>query len=60
MDKDIALALLHQYYAVIAANPDFAQTSCEYLLAHKMTVDDIWEHFPDIAAAADLDEPAWL
>lgn len=61
MDKeDLIRNLEHEFYSIIAANPDWDQTPGQFLLSRGLSKDDIWEHRPSVARDEGWDEPDWL
>ena len=49
-----------QYYAILAANPDWDVTLWEYLIARGIAPDDIWEYSAQIGYEHNQPEPEWL
>lgn len=54
--------LEHEYYSILAANPNWDMTLWDYLISNEIgiTANDIWEYSPEIGWAAAQPEPEWL
>ena len=51
--------LEHEYWSILAANPEWDKSLVQFLLDKRVAADDIYAAFPEEAAKAGLDEPAW-